>query len=1855
MIHNNLFFHEVYYFILLLSSSLALILQFNADEATFETTVPSDMADGPSVMATPKCFNNAIHSTPKAPNLSKSELASEANETTNISDAVYGPNDPTQVYNLDNNSILASPVKSFPESDAFCKKKVESDHSRMEADSLSETCRRHTRSTSNMLKRTFEECSEDNGPVSEKSLTTPEKSTNECSSHSGKPAFNVEESELDSYSPEKKVDSRKSVSGSIRSPMLESTSELSAENGDAVASLSSELRDKSQKYDESSMMAKCSRNLSSFSPPENNKSQEYMDSVVSTPKKQCLMDNEEVSLSVTAVTTPAKDSAVDDAACMSTPKTPSSPTRYRRSTGIVPCVGTPSDVYRTIKGGLTPAHKSRFNRTSMEVEVSMGPRDSLSSIAPSKLAPKRSSSERKSTPIKSEKSLVRDSLQMHSPILEEYALENEESQSESPNNDSQFKFVSKRRRRLAKSSFAIEDRILEESEIISSDLSNREDEVVDEEESLEPLESFDDNSEFTSARIVVNQTTGNDTENGLDSTYTLDSLEEAVSESKLELTRRPIKPIIPKSILTPLPRHAAAAHEKSAKKVTFFNVKEDSFDSDASACTMTDMDIEFDLQLSSRVNSSAEMSGAGRENNSLPKSDSEDERLYLPDKSSDTFSSNDCSVDNSGSLVQRIVAKHHKLVKRLSSGSKSKSPRLSGIRRLMNPPKSPKCNYLDVSGVKQLMKTPESLVKPVRKPSSLGKRVKTPETVKVKSPEPSKEIQKTPESGAKSYKTIASRQKTPASFGKRVQTPEALAECLSVPKALMKLVNPPEIVVEFVETPKKADVSVTLPKNEVCEITPEGRRNSHAGSGDSTFTTPTVRRCSKHFRIHRNSVCHSLASSLNATLNQTLSPQDCSASLENSVVEQNEGNADNEVMPPPQNPEVVFKAVLVELKEKLQTLQKRQHHVDKEVLENSINMIDEALIDEVVPDSDTGVVEEKLENALLELKKRISLEKSDANNESIVRVESRQSVVLAAGNEELCTSSQSSGKDDMVVTVAGEAGESSSSDESIADAVSMVVDDLTKSVELSSIAAESVECETVVNDYSDVKKLEEIQSSAYDSAEEIIVNVFDGSETEEVDENISSVAAVEEVPSITSVALHSEKISSISCADSVEIVLNATHLVEYENTQTGMSNVTSSIEVDSNSLCTTSEDVLSITDNLSKSVDAYHSAVEFEIKSFTLVEKESTLAADEELPVTGSISEPVESELLQNNYFTTQICEEEEQLRFDASLSDVAVRTLPKHVAEVEHESDSQGLELFVSDSDEVAPVVAVESESIAEEKSTSNETVSDVTKTTFVEVEETVEIVGDSLSVTKSSLPEKCVEETELRKSVIPSGDYSTAEKVIEKSSVINDSAVLNDTSKFHSPISNLTLTIADAEEVENKSKILDSIIAHDKSKKFFDVSASLLVHEENKENLLSLTPIAVSAKEKSVLDSSVEETEKTPPPSASDTLLLTLVTDTPHTTNSLESSLSAENDINENVDTSDKNVVTPTKASSAETETKISLTSPYLSDVELDTTCEENLSCIEPSMAEMETASHAETSVNVTEESSTTVTSCEADVKKSASSETLNSSQASTVSYEMPTSSEASSAAQPYEVSSSVSNGAEMTPVIPGPPDSNAELMVTPPRCPAVCVSIESQDQLTLAGPKVVAQKLKDPVKSISTSTPIFFNVTQKTMEIPPSCCTTIDTNVSPSEDESAGFSSESSEIDGEEHTTVDSSADLDESPSKCKTIHAMVPIELASDAFAESQPAETVCEETCDTDDVVGESQSEFTSVSVSQEIASATVSKASVLENGIDVDSKETTDEDDEVEAPVDSTEKVEIPVKRPSRSKRNIFFIRCKIF
>lgn len=1681
----------------------------------------------------------------------------------------------------------------------------------MEADSLCETRRHHTRSTSNILKKTFEECGDDNPPVGQKSLTTPEKSTNECTTRN---SVLVEESELDGYSPEKKVDSRKS------------TSELSAETGDAVSSL--EVRDKRQKHDDSSMMAKCSRNLSSFSPPENNRSQEYMDSVVSTPKKQCF---DEVSLS--AVTTPAKDSVVG---AMATPKTPDSP-RHRRSTGIVPFVGTPSDVYRTNKGGFTPAQRSRFNRTSMEVEVSVGPRDSLSYSAPSRLAPKRSSSERKSTPLKSDKSVARDSLQMHSPIVEEYDLENEESQNESPNNDSQFQFVSKRRRRLAKSSFAIEERILEESEIISSDLSN-EDEVIDE-ESLEPMESFDDNSGFGSTRIVVSRTAGNETENGLDSTYNLDSLDED-DGSRLESTS--IKPNLPKSILTPLPRHAlTAGRDKSTKKVTFCNLKEDSLN--VTVCSMANLDSEYDSHQSSRVNSSADVSSSV-ENVSLPK-DSEDEGLYLSDKSSDAYSFNS-SAERSDSIVQQILAKRNKSVKRLSDASKGKSPRLSGVRRLMNPPKSPKCDYMNVSGVKQLMKTPESLIKPVKKPSLKSIKtpetkstktpetkstktpettnLKTPETACLRTPEPLNVTSKTPESRAKSSKAIANRQKTPASFGKRAKTPEALAECLNTPKALMELAKPPMIVVDFVETPLKENTSDSLLNKEVGKSTPLARKSLLTGNGDSTFATPTMRRCSKHFRIHRNSLCM-LASSVNSTLNETLSPHDCSASLENSVIEQ---TAENE-MPPPPNPEEAYKSVMIELKEKLRMLKEIRDDVDKEELENSIIMIDKALSDELAPD-DTSVVEQELHNTLLNLKKRYSYpEKSNEITESAVVTDVFEPVVHDFDDKEQSITNQSRGESE--VAAASKVSEDSFIDTIVASSsedVPILPDNLEKSQEISSSVADSAIDEASTNNISSEKNSEEIQNSVSDAVEEILSHVCGEAKTDEVSDNIHSVSSADVSPSNISIAIHSDKDVSHT-PDFEKMVNDASGVADSLDTTTCISNEISFAKVNSqNSLCRASESeaTLNATDDFSKSEDVYHSTAESEDSA--LVEKEATSEAlNEEPQVDASISEPIETQLTQS-ISSSRNTEEKAEPQPDTSVSNMSVRHLPKHVETEEPETDSENLELFVSDSDEV---VSSEPKSTTGEKLYSEETISDVAEVTIEAVEKTAESTTNSVLVTSAieSQPANCVEEIRSKKSFIPASD-STVEKIHQKSGLDNSS---NDTFKTCSPISNLTLTTVEVEEGEKSAKILDTIVAHEKSKRLLDVSASLLVHEENKENLLSLTPIPAGPKDKEII-----QMESTPAPaslecSVTENMLLTVVADTPLAARSLDSSVSAESDADETIDRSEKS--TPAKLSSADV--SISLNSSYPTDVELDTTCEENLSCIEPSMA----GTGAETSTNG-QESRMTVTSCVAEERiTDASSRTLNSSQTSTDSSDMLATSEASTT-QPSEVSSSVSESAAVAPV--EVPESNAQIMVTPRKCTAVCVSIESQDQLTLAGPKIVTLTANSSAKSLSTSTPLFSDVTKKAMEIPPSCSTTIDPAVSSSEDEAAELSTESSETiidDEKEHPTVDSSAYADVE-SQGETTVETVQNELVSDRSADSQPAETTCDDTRAT-----EVESQIDSASVSQDVVSAAVSQESVLENGVDVESEVEAD-NDEVTAPADSSEETEVPVIRLSRSKYFIF-------
>lgn len=1662
----------------------------NAEEATFDTTVLNDTIDPPSALTTPKCFNKAFHSTPKAPELKEFDSNLEADDTTTASNAVYRPNDPTQIYSLDNNSILASPVKSLSQSDSFFKKKADLENSRPEQDSMNETRRHHTRSTSNILKRTFEECSEDSLPVGEKSLTTPEKSTNECSSHSKNPAVIVEESELDSYSPEKKVDSRKSVSGSIRSPMLESTSEVSADNSGAVSSSSLDIRDKSLKHDDSSMMAKCSRNLS-LSPPENNRSQEYMDSViVSTPKKPSLVENEEMSLS--ALVTAVKDSAMDGAGLL-TPDTHHSPSRHRRSTGIVPFVGTPSDVYRTTKGGLTPAHKSRFNRTSMEVEVSIGPRDSLSSLGTSKFGPKRSS-ERKSTPLKTEKITPRDSLQMQSTIVEEYALECEESQNESLNNDSQFKFVSKRRRRLAKSSFAIEDRILEESEINTSDLSNDEDELIDEEESLVPLESFDENSEFASTRIVVNQTP--DTEDDLNSTYNIETPEEVADESK-EMPTPSTRPILPKSILTPMPRQPISVREKSAKKVTFFDVKEDSL-TDVSACVAADADSEFDLQLSnSRANSTTDYS-CGENTSHLPKNDSDDERLYLSDKSSDACSFN--TSTEKGSVVRKILAKRDKIVKRLSSGKEGKSPRLSGLRRLLNPAKSPKCNYSNVSGMEQLLKTPESLVKSVEKSSSVGKSAMVPETLTVSSPEPSNTVE-TPESHPKSSKSIATRQKTPASFGKRAK-PQA--ECLSTPKALMAPAEPPEIVVEFVETPKDA----SLPKNEELGNVSATRKKSIADDADSSFATPTVRRCSKHFRIHRNSVCLSLASSLNSSLTETLSAHDCSASLESSIAEQKSDQ--NEVVPVEEDPKIVFATVLEELQVKLRALQEKRGEADKDLLETSINAINEVLVDELAPDSDVGVAEASLEKVLLNLSKRFSyLEKVDGQNESSVKPTSEQSSVAAIDNEPSISSQLGDEESkDVANDDASEKISESSIDASKCDAVSSQVHD-SKPEEVGSSVAEITDSEEVPSNDSVMKESEEVRNTVSDAVEEILSNVCNEAEIDGV--NIVSISTAEESSDTSAALKPDEAQDDVSCPNASENVNSTFDKADIEELQESIPSQTNS----SNSVDSKCENVLGAVDTIS--VEASHSTAEFEAQSPLSIDKETTVESLESQSHDSSVEDKQPVSILDEkqqsqNTSVIETSEEKEPAQTNI-LVPIMSEKLSKSIIEAdEPESDSQGLELFVSDSDEV---IRPEQKSTVVEKSDVDETATDVTPTPIEAAENAVGDSTDLLEVAtaKSSFLEN--QEPDLKTPTTASSEIPPGETVPRKSSCVDNSAVSNDTFKTYTSITNLTATAADIEKDEKSPVILDALISNEKSKRFFDVSASLLVHEENKENLLLLSPIAVGIKENSILLPPASEKEKTPSSTAttesdvSEIQPPEAVSDTPEIPNCVESSVSAEGDAKENIVTSEKPVI-PEKSVSTE-EANISLNSySYPSDPELDTTCEENLSCVEESITEAET--DAEANTTVTEESRTTITSCEVYEGKTtdASADVCDSSQTSVESSVMPASSESCSTAESTELSSPVSENVTMALVAPGPSNLDAQAMVTPPRSTAVCVSIETEDQLLLAGAKIVTQKVKSIASRISTSTPLNIDVTQQLMEIPPSCSTTIDANVSPSEDE-------------------------------------------------------------------------------------------------------------------------------------------------
>lgn len=390
------------------------------------------------------------------------------------------------------------------------------------SESLNES-RRNTRGRTSMLRKTFEENSCDNEV---KSLTTPEKLTE---TNITQTLFN-NDSEMENITDT--IADYKSLNESSKAGFASVSDENDTCEGSFIDKYKMCNVIKNVSVSKPAV-AKCARNLSYISPPENNRSQEYMDSMVSTPQKNSPSQRESITenynVSAVSILSNTKDSSFDESMNMSL-----SSARKRRSTGFTPFVGTPSNEYRVTRKMSTPFSRSILSRTSVDFDNMGTSRDG------------KHSSERSSTPFKLPpgKSSIRDSISCQPTIQESVSFEELEANNHEHDsiNDSKFQNVTKRRgrRRFGESTFAAEDKILEESELKSDD-SELDNDCSFEEENTEA-------SNIQTSTFLE----------GCDEVSTHDKTKTETVKNALEL----------KSILTPCPKNIALK-EKSAKRVTF--------------------------------------------------------------------------------------------------------------------------------------------------------------------------------------------------------------------------------------------------------------------------------------------------------------------------------------------------------------------------------------------------------------------------------------------------------------------------------------------------------------------------------------------------------------------------------------------------------------------------------------------------------------------------------------------------------------------------------------------------------------------------------------------------------------------------------------------------------------------------------------------------------------------------------------------------------------------------------------------------------------------------------------------------------------------------------------------------------------------------------------------------------------------------------------------------------------------------------------------------------------------------------------------------------------------------------------
>ncbi|XP_065220733.1 titin-like isoform X2 [Planococcus citri] len=607
--------------------------------------IPEDMLE--DLMSQPGS-QKAFHSTPKAPVESKNRKIARSSSSV-LEDANFEKDNEIDTSDLMMHYDVAE--KTAPTSEkSLCNeskrlnsasKKSAITPTKRASEQITES-RRNTRGRTSLLRKTFEENSCDNEA---KSLTTPEKLAE--ASNITQTSFLVD-SEMEHVTDTNLE--YKSLNESSKAALVS----VSDENDTCEASFIDKYKMcnvvKNTSASKADLVAKCARNLSYISPPENNRSQEYMDSMVTTPQKHStsVHDNvtENCSIMTPSFLSNTKDSSYDESI-----NTSLSSARKRRSTGFTPFVGTPSNEYRVTRKMSTPFSRSVLSRTSVDFEATS--RDSKQSF------------ERRSTPYKvpAGKSSMRDSISCQPTIQENASFEELEAANHEYDsiNDPKFRFITKRRKqRYGENTFAEEDRILEESEL-KSDCTE-----VDNDCSLEEENTI---ASVTNASIISDD---------CDELSNEDGTETETAKNALEL----------KSILTPLPK-SLALKEKSAKRVTFVLPS-------SPECTINKEDTTLSVEESFAMISSSKP--ATDERSLAYDSITSDEELHASDRQETDLSYNTASEPEASSIAEKCDESSMNIS---SSQSQTKIQSnlndLSGVEQIQSPEPSP--TIRDVSAI----------------------------------------------------------------------------------------------------------------------------------------------------------------------------------------------------------------------------------------------------------------------------------------------------------------------------------------------------------------------------------------------------------------------------------------------------------------------------------------------------------------------------------------------------------------------------------------------------------------------------------------------------------------------------------------------------------------------------------------------------------------------------------------------------------------------------------------------------------------------------------------------------------------------------------------------------------------------------------------------------------------------------------------------------------------------------------------------------------------------------------------------------------------------------------------------------